>query len=140
MIKSDSYLEEKSRVQFPIIQDSSSQTPLRMSLKQLNDKTFVNLHPNGKLDNWRGYNGNNVQLRIFLKGKMQDIDLTRVHTEKCLDCIVPDYNPRITKHLCSDPIQCAAVYPDITDNVKMGYKPGERTRKVYPQLEDNFLA
>ncbi len=140
MIKSDSYSERVDRAQAPINPDSSSQTPLRMSLKQLYGGTIINLRPNGKPENWRGYSGTNVMLRIFLKGKMQDVDLDRVHTEKCLDCIVPDYNPGITPCLCTDPLQCAAVYPDITDNAKMGYKPGEKIRKKYPQLEDSFYA
>ncbi len=100
----------------------------------------VNLHPNGRVENWEGYTGNNVLLRMFIKGKMQDIDLSRVHTEKCLDCLARDYNPGIEKHLCVNPIECAAVFPDVTDHVKMGYKPGEKIRRNYPQLEDNYFT
>ncbi len=124
--------------------DTFFQVPLRPRISNTDEYGLVNfpvnLHPNGKPKNWRGYSGNNVQLRLFLKGKMQDIDLDKVHTEKCLDCIVPDYNPGITHCLCIDPIECAAVYPHITDNEKMGYKPGERIRKRFPQLEDSYLA
>jgi hypothetical protein len=100
----------------------------------------VNLHPNGNIENWRGYTGTNVKLRLFLKGKMQDIDLDHVHTGKCLDCIVPYYNPGITRHLCEDPIACSTVFPDSTDHVKMCYRPGERVKRNYPQLEDNYFS